>query len=252
MTVRIGPWTGRKYFLDKMTLGDLVAAYFTHYTIMTYLALAVISVVAAAALAGASWRPLLAAAAVVPLYPLVWYLLHRFVLHGSFLYKRPQTAALWKRIHFDHHQDPNDLGVLFGALTTTLPTLVMVIVPIGWLIAGPAGALAGLAWGLATTCVYEFCHCMQHLPFTPRWRWLRRIKKLHLAHHFHSEKGNYGITSFFWDRMLGTYYRHPREFPRSETVFNLGYTGPTTRRYPWVARLSGLEVGSPVTRAAGG
>ena len=39
-------------------------------------------------------------------YPLVWYLLHRFVLHGSFLYRSRWTAALWKRIHFDHHRDP--------------------------------------------------------------------------------------------------------------------------------------------------
>ena len=39
-------------------------------------------------------------------YPLVWYLLHRYVLHGSFLYKMLWSAALWKRIHFDYHRDP--------------------------------------------------------------------------------------------------------------------------------------------------
>ena len=83
-----------------------------------------------------------AAVAAVVVYPLVWYLLHRFVLHGRYLYKLPQTAAVWKRIHFDHHQDPNDLGVLFGALYTTLPTIVIVTVPIGWAIGGPAGAWA--------------------------------------------------------------------------------------------------------------
>ncbi len=240
MTVRIGPWAGKKYFLDKMSLRDLIGAYFTHYTIMTYLVLTVVTAGLAVYWADNAWQPLAAAAVVVPLYPLVWYLLHRHVLHGNFLYKHPGTAALWKRIHFDHHQDPNDLGVLFGALSTTLPTLVIVIMPIGWLIGGPAGAFAGLAWGLATTCFYEFCHCIQHLPFTPRWKWLRQMKKLHLAHHFHSEKGNYGITNFLWDRMLGTYYGQPKRFPRSETVFNLGYTEEQSERYPWVARLSGI------------
>ena len=43
MAVRIGPWAERKYFLDKMTLRDLVQAYFTHYTIMTYLVLTVVT-----------------------------------------------------------------------------------------------------------------------------------------------------------------------------------------------------------------
>src|SRR5919206_15112 len=44
----------------------------------------------------------IAAFAAVLVYPLVWYLLHRFVLHGSFLYKMRWSAAMWKRIHFDH------------------------------------------------------------------------------------------------------------------------------------------------------
>ena len=43
VAVRLGPWAGRKYFLDKMTLGELVQAYFTHYAIMSYLALSVVA-----------------------------------------------------------------------------------------------------------------------------------------------------------------------------------------------------------------
>ena len=39
---RVGPWSGRKYFLDKMTFRDLVTAYFTYYAILVYLALAVV------------------------------------------------------------------------------------------------------------------------------------------------------------------------------------------------------------------
>src|SRR5690606_38467083 len=67
------------------------------------------------------------------IYPLVWYTLHRWVLHGRYLYRDRRTAALWKRIHFDHHQDPYDLRVLFGALHTTLPTIALATAPIGWL-----------------------------------------------------------------------------------------------------------------------
>ncbi len=80
-----------------------------------------------------------------------------------------------------------------------------------------------MATGLLIFAGYEFCHCVQHLPFTPRNRWLREIKKHHLAHHFHSEQGNFGITLDIWDRILGTGYDSPRAVPRSATTHNLGY-----------------------------
>ena len=220
------------------TLGDLVRAYFTYYAIMAYLLLAVLSIIAAVAWNQDTVMSLFAAALVVPVYPFIWYLLHRFVLHGRYLYKSAATASLWKRIHFDHHQDPNDLGILFGALYTTLPTILVVTLPIGWVLAGPGGAAAALASGLITTCFYEFCHCIQHLPFKPEYEWLKQIKKLHLAHHFHNEQGNFGITNFAADKMLGTYYARPKDIARSATVFNLGYTAQEAERYPWVARLS--------------
>lgn len=238
MRPAIGPWSGRKYFLDKMTLRDLVIAYFTYYGIIVYLLLASLGVWLTFSMAE-GWLPVaLAAAVIVPLYPAVWYALHRWVLHGQMLYRLPWTARVWKRIHYDHHQDPHDLSVLFGALYTTLPTIAIVTIPLGWVIAGPAGAAAATTSGILVTCFYEFCHCIQHLPFQPRWEWLKRIKKLHLAHHFHNEQGNFGITNFFWDRALKTYFAHPREVPRSETVFNLGYTAEKAARYPWVEELS--------------
>jgi sterol desaturase/sphingolipid hydroxylase (fatty acid hydroxylase superfamily) len=242
-------WSGRKYFLDKMTLRELVLAYATYPAIQVYVLLSIAGIALTVYWGGSLPALLAAVAATVAIYPMIWYLLHRFVLHSRFLYRFPQTAALWKRIHFDHHQDPNDLGVLFGALFTTLPTILAVTLPIGWLIGGPGAAAAAAATGLLTTCFYEFCHCIQHLPFTPRLAFLRRIKRLHLAHHFHSERGNFGITNFFWDRVFGTFYADPKTFPRSQTVFNLGYTGPETARFPWVATLSGLAAdGSPVLR----
>ncbi|WP_299617634.1 sterol desaturase family protein [Pelagibius sp.] len=247
------PWSDRKYFLDKMTLRELVWAYVTYPAIQAYglLSLVGLAVVIQGLTAwGTSASALaVAVAATILIYPVVWYLLHRFVLHGRWLYRYPQTAALWKRIHFDHHQDPHDLGVLFGALSTTLPTILAVTIPLGWLIGGPTAAAAAATTGIVTTCFYEFCHCIQHLPFTPKWAFLRRIKRHHLAHHFHSEQGNYGITNFFWDRVFGTFYPDAKQFPRSETVFNLGYTGAETARFPWVALLSGLAAdGSPVPR----
>jgi sterol desaturase/sphingolipid hydroxylase (fatty acid hydroxylase superfamily) len=241
MLARPSPRLERKRFLDKMTLGDLVVAYFAHYSIQVYLGLAV----AATALAVASapgWRqPLAAVAVIILLYPLVEYVVHRWLLHSRFLYRQAWTAKVWKRIHYDHHQNPHDLSVLFGALYTTLPTILLITLPVGWLIGGLSGAAAALAAGLLLFAGYEFCHCVQHLPFTPKNRWLREIKKHHLSHHFHSEQGNFGITGELWDKLFGTIYETPRDVPRSPTTHNLGYTEEERERYPWVGELSASD-----------
>jgi len=231
-------WKNRSHNLGRMTMAELVLAYFTYLAIQAYLVLAAASFAVVLSLATALWPLAVSAALAVLVYPLVWYLLHRFVLHGRYLFRRSVTAAAWKRIHFDHHQDPNNLGVLFGALYTTLPTIAAVTLPIGWAIGGPAAAAMAFASGLLTTCFYEFCHCVQHLNYTPRSAFLARIKRLHLAHHFHNETGNFGITNFLWDRLLGTYYAKAKDVPRSATVFNLGYTAEAAARYPWVLDLS--------------
>lgn len=234
-------WQGRKHYLNKMTLPELVRAYFAYHAIQVYIVLGIAGGLLTLGYAN-ELPPLLGAVGASGiLYGLAWYLLHRFVLHGTFLYKSPLTAALWKRVHFDHHQDPNDLGVLFGALKTTLPTIFLITVPVGWWIGGFPAAAAALTTGLFITCFYEFCHCIQHLAYTPKLPFLRRIKKLHLAHHFHNEQGNYGITNFLWDRLFGTHYPAADQVPRSATVFNLGYTGGKTQRFPWVARLSAMN-----------
>ena len=114
MAIGLSLWAGRRYQLNKMTLAELLVAYFTHHSILTYLALTAAGIALAVALATSPWPPLLAALVIVLVYPLVEYLMHRYVLHARFLYRHKATAALWKRIHFDHHQDPHELAVLFG------------------------------------------------------------------------------------------------------------------------------------------
>jgi sterol desaturase/sphingolipid hydroxylase (fatty acid hydroxylase superfamily) len=221
-----------------MTLKELIAAYFQYYAIQVYIVLGAVTAFFAIREMQSPWPLLASAALAIAVYPLAWYLLHRYVLHGRFLFRSKLTASMWKRVHFDHHQDPHNLAVLFGALYTTLPTILLVTGPVGWAIGGLPAALAGISAGLFTTCLYEFCHCIQHLSYKPKNKTLRHIKKLHMAHHFHNEQGNYGITNFFWDKLLGTYYKAPEDIEASETVFNLGYTEEQAKIYPWVARLT--------------
>jgi sterol desaturase/sphingolipid hydroxylase (fatty acid hydroxylase superfamily) len=226
-----------------MTLRELITVYVRHPAVVAYLALVAASAVLAALLCAAapdvSGLGLAGAvAAAFLLYPPAWYLLHRFLLHGRFLYRSPRTVDLWKRIHYDHHRDPLDLRVLFGAPYTTLPTIALATVPTGALIAGAPGAAAAFGAGVVSALFYEFCHCVEHLPYTPRNPVLRRMKRLHLLHHLHNERGNFGITNFVVDRLAGTYYRRASDVPRSATAFDLGYTAAERVRYPWLAQRS--------------
>ncbi len=231
-------WKNRKHNLDRMTFDDLVYAFVTYYTVWVYTLLGIAGFVGTVLWWNNPLRLLGVAAWVSVAFPLGWYVSHRWVLHAQFLYKNPFTAAMWKRVHFDHHQDPNDLRVLFGALKNTLPTILGVLMPVGYLVHGKMGAAFALGLGMTYTCFYEFCHCVQHLNYTPKLAFLKEIKRLHLAHHFHNENGNYGITNYLWDKLFGTYYGKAGELPKSPTVFNLGYTAEEAERYPWVARLS--------------
>jgi sterol desaturase/sphingolipid hydroxylase (fatty acid hydroxylase superfamily) len=245
---RTGIWR-QAHYLDRMTFRELVVAYFQYYAIRAYLGLAVVAFAAAAFIPPTLVGGISSALAAVFLYPLIWYLLHRFVLHGRWMWRFPFLARTWKRIHYDHHQDPNHLEVLFGALHTTLPAIAAATLPVGYLIGGPGAALIAFAAGLLTTCFYEFAHCVQHLSYKPRNRWFAAMKRRHMAHHFHDERGNFGITSFWPDRLFGTLYEREERPSKSKTVFNLGYTEDVALRFPWVARLSGgVATGHPRRR----
>lgn len=232
--------------LGQMTLAELVRAYVTYPSIILY-ALLFVACLAGAFSLGAAQRPLRAVAAValvVAIYPVIEYVLHRYLLHARWLYKSPLTASVWKRIHFDHHQDPQRLDVLFGSPSNTLPAVAIFTLPLGYFVGGGwATALLAAATGLVIFSGYEFCHCVQHLGYVPNSAWLRRIKKHHMAHHFHNESGNFGITSTVIDRVVGSLYTDPKTRPRSPFVNNLGYDDAEAQRYPWVRKLSPQAAG---------
>lgn len=234
-------WKEEEYLLNRMTFDDLVRAYVTYPAIQIYAAILVVALAVGLAMTSSILMFLVSIGAGALLFPIAWYITHRFILHGSWMYKSPYLAKLWKRVHYDHHRFPNDLSVLFGGLHTTLPTIVLVAGPLGWLIHGPAGAAGAITGTVIMTCITEFLHAGEHLAFEPKSQFWKDIKKRHLAHHFHNENGNFGIAEFFWDKVFGTFYAETADRPRSATARNLGYTDETAKTYPWVKELTDNE-----------
>ena len=243
MIARYGFLNNQKYSLEKMTLRELTSAYFQYYAIVSYIIIGIISGIVGVMYVTRPWALAIAVIISLIVYPLIWYVLHRYMLHGQYPYKLKLTAKIWKRVHFDHHQDPHDLGVLFGALYTTLPMVFMITAPVGWYLDGFGGAAGAFSAGLFITCFYEYAHCIQHLSYIPKSKTISIMKKRHMEHHFHDENGNYGITNFFWDKLFNTYYIRADRPKKSPTVHNLGYTKAQAKKYPWVAELSG-EIGA--------
>lgn len=231
--------TGKTTDLNKLSLRGFLKIYFRYPTIQVYCLLAALSGGIAVWLSRGVWSLLYGIFLVVLAYPWIEYFIHRYILHGKFLYKSPWTASQWKRVHYDHHQDPNELRVLFAAFHMVLPTILLLTVPMGWLVlGGAAGIFSLLTAGFLAMLYYEFCHTLQHLTFPPKSSYLRTLRKRHHVHHFHNETGNFGIATSLADRLFGTLLPEA-DIPKSPTVFNLGYYGEEMERYPWLARLSG-------------
>lgn len=234
-------WKAEEYLLNRMSFDDLVRAYVTYPGIQIYAVMITACLIVTALTMTAVLPVLLAFAVGALIFPISWYITHRFILHGSWMYKTPFLARFWKRVHYDHHRFPNDLSVLFGGLHTTVPPILLIAGPAGWLIGGLPGAAAAIAGMVVMTCYTEFLHAGQHLAFEPKSEFWKIIKKRHLAHHFHNESGNFGIAEFFWDRVFGTFYAEATDKPRSATARNLGYTDETAKKYPWVKEMTDAE-----------
>jgi sterol desaturase/sphingolipid hydroxylase (fatty acid hydroxylase superfamily) len=144
----------------------------------------------------------------VPIWTLVEYLFHRYVLHGRF----PAGQGLIKRflherldpLHWEHHERPLDGMHISGELKDLLP-LFGIAAPLSFLF--PIWTMPVLLAGVVQSYVIEeWIHHSTHF-YKFRNRYFRYIKRHHFYHHTRPgmEMG-YGLTSGFWDVVFKTRY----------------------------------------------
>ncbi len=193
-------------------------AYFTHPDIAGTAAILAVCLIFAVphALSLSFW---LAAAAGVAAYAVSEYGVHRFLFHSK-PPKNPFLLKLLRRLHYDHHADPNDLNLLFLPVWYSLP----LVGASSWIVYSLFDAVfiaAAFASGiLAYLLYYEWVHYAAHRPIQPLTAWGRYMKKLHLLHHYKNESYWYGVTTPILDAALGT-YKQGDEVDKSETARNL-------------------------------
>jgi 4-hydroxysphinganine ceramide fatty acyl 2-hydroxylase len=132
------------------------------------------------------------------------YTTHRFLLHAE-----PSGNAfvhgLQRRLHYDHHVEPAKLELLFLPPWALLPSLGIFGTAYA-ILTRDAGTVASLTFGnLLGLIYYEWVHYVAHIPYKPKTRYGRYIKKYHLWHHFKNEKLWFGVTNPSMDHVYGTY-----------------------------------------------
>jgi len=158
--------------------------------------------------AGLAWIALGAAVFLVSEYTT-----HRFMLHAP-----PQKNAfvlkLQHRLHYDHHVNPAELGLLFLPVWFVLPVAALTF-GIYLAVARDASTAAALLLGSVLGLLwYEWVHYVAHIPFVPKTPFGRWIKKYHLWHHFKNERMWFGVTNPSMD-FVGRSYARVDEVERS-------------------------------------
>jgi dihydroceramide fatty acyl 2-hydroxylase len=133
-------------------------------------------------------------------WTLTEYWLHRVVFH--FEPDQGIGARLHWIIHGVHHDHPND------PLRLVMPPSVSV--PLGALFFGlfelvlPSGpALAVAAGFFAGYLNYDMTHYYVHHR-TPKSALGRKLRELHMRHHFQDDTRGFGVSAPWWDLVFGT------------------------------------------------
>jgi len=128
------------------------------------------------------------------MWMIVEYGAHRFILH---------SVEAFSRLHERHHATPSAyvgtpiwISLLCFALGGFTPALIL----FGWDVA--SGVTTGLTLGYVW---YLVVHDAVHRRHLKHGSLLYRAKMHHALHHYAKVRGNYGVSSPFWDYIFGTY-----------------------------------------------
>lgn len=153
-------------------------------------------------------------------WSLVEYCLHRFLFHLDDQLPDTKLAFMLHFLfHGVHHFLPMDRYVINVFICVLIaknncirmrlvfpPALAVCLICIIWplfsLLFSFHQECAFLSGGAIGYIIYDLTHYYIHhgQPFGP----FRRLKRVHMAHHYQNHRQGYGITSDFWDVIFGT------------------------------------------------
>ncbi len=137
---------------------------------------------------------------------LAFWTLAEYWLHRKLFHWQPDNA-FGRRMHFIihgvHHDHPNDRLRLVMPPTASVP-LALAFCAVFWLVLGAASAQPFAAGFLGGYLAYDLLHYHVH-HHRPRSALGRRLRELHMRHHFQDDERGFGVSAPYWDRVFGTH-----------------------------------------------
>jgi dihydroceramide fatty acyl 2-hydroxylase len=143
-------------------------------------------------------------------WTLTEYWLHRIVFH--FEPDTPIGRRMHWIIHGVHHDHPNDPMRLVMPPSVSVP-LALLFFGLFWVTLGADAAPALGAGFFAGYLFYDMAHFHMH-HHKPKTRVGRKLRELHMRHHFQDSTRSYGVSAPWWDVVFGTASRAARRPPR--------------------------------------
>ena len=137
------------------------------------------------------------------------YWLHRAVFHFE------PEAGIGARLHWImhgvHHDHPNDPMRLVMPPSVSIP-LALLFYAAFYFLLGSTYALGFGAGFLGGYLLYDMAHYHMH-HHKPRTRFGKRLRELHMRHHFQDDTRGFGVSAPWWDHAFGTAPRGRRAEP---------------------------------------
>jgi dihydroceramide fatty acyl 2-hydroxylase len=133
-------------------------------------------------------------------WTLTEYWLHRIVFHFE-----PEDgigAKMHWIIHGVHHDHPNDPLRLVMPPSASVP-LAVVFLALFWLVLGADAATAFGAGFLSGYLAYDMIHYHVHHHRPKTWVG-RKLRELHMRHHFQDDERGFGVSAPYWDHVFRT------------------------------------------------
>jgi sterol desaturase/sphingolipid hydroxylase (fatty acid hydroxylase superfamily) len=146
------------------------------------------------------WDAIGLAAVGYVVWTLFEYWLHRLVFHFE-----PEDgigARVHWMIHGVHHDHPNDPLRLVMPPAASVP-LALLVIGAMWVALGPMHAPAVGAGFLIGYVIYDEIHYALH-HHMPKSDLGKRLRELHMRHHFQDEERGFGISAPYWDVVFRT------------------------------------------------
>ena len=147
-----------------------------------------------------SWNAVGLAMGGYAVWTLTEYWLHRVVFH--FEPERGIGARLHWMIHGVHHDHPNDPLRLVMPPSASVP-LAAIFAAVFYVALGAQWFMPFLAGFLLGYLAYDMIHYHVH-HHRPRTRVGRRLRELHMRHHFQDDERGFGVSAPYWDHVFGT------------------------------------------------